>query len=153
MTRIISLVAIVLMSACTGGEQSSTLRDPNDVTATNGDPSSSTTGGQTTTSQDADSSFSMVFTSDPQFFRRMDFVKKNGTVDDTEDCAPLTNSISAPVGKVGRTVRIGPAKERLSWAKIPQANVFNVYAGSWGLFWYCWRSPCSQAVGRRSRWS
>lgn len=82
MTRSISLVAIVVISACSGSEQSSTLSNPNDVTVANGNSSSSATGGQTTTSQDADSSFSMVFVSDPQMIRRIN--ANGGENPDTE---------------------------------------------------------------------
>lgn len=49
------------------------------------------------------------------------------TVPDGSDCAPLTIGVSAPVGDIGGTLRLGPAKNRLKWQDIPSSHVFNIY--------------------------
>ncbi|PYT18271.1 MAG: hypothetical protein DMF51_00535 [Acidobacteria bacterium] len=47
------------------------------------------------------------------------------------DCAPLVYSIQTPPGPVGPTLKVSAGQPTLlSWAKITQSNVFNVYRGS-----------------------
>ncbi len=47
------------------------------------------------------------------------------------DCAPLTFSIQTPPGPVGPTLNVSlGSPTTLSWLKIRQANVYNVYRGS-----------------------
>src|SRR5206468_3336952 len=46
-----------------------------------------------------------------------------------QDCAPFVSSVQTPPGPVGPTLRVaGPTA--LTWTKIGQANVFNVYRGT-----------------------
>ena len=48
-----------------------------------------------------------------------------------QDCAPTVNSVWTTPGVVGDTVKAGlGASTTLSWLRIPQANVYNVYRGS-----------------------
>ena len=48
---------------------------------------------------------------------------------DVSDCAPTVNSVSAPVGDVGSTLRFLD-KQTLSWQRVANANVYNVYQGT-----------------------
>jgi len=51
-----------------------------------------------------------------------------------QDCAPLVYSIQTPPGPVGPTLKLSAGQPTLlGWAKITQANVFNVYRGSVGI--------------------
>src|SRR5437762_10607148 len=55
-------------------------------------------------------------------------------------------SIQSPPGPVGPTLRIigtGPAS--LTWAKIMQANVFNVYRGTLGSVPFVWNHTCFES--------
>jgi hypothetical protein len=50
------------------------------------------------------------------------------------DCAPCLATIQSVPGPVGPTLRLGAeAPTLLTWAKIPQAYVFNVYRGTFGI--------------------
>jgi len=57
----------------------------------------------------------------------------NDGVPDASDCAPLINSVSAVPGEVGPTLRVtaGAPRGTFSWTPIAQANVDDVYRGSW----------------------
>jgi hypothetical protein len=57
----------------------------------------------------------------------------NDQVPDPLDCAPLVNSVSSVPGEVGQTLRTVPGAPTgtFSWIPISQANVHNVYRGSW----------------------
>jgi hypothetical protein len=50
-------------------------------------------------------------------------------VADLDDCAPLTTGVSAPVGDIGPTLRLGPLKTQLKWQDVPSSHVFNIYRG------------------------
>jgi hypothetical protein len=54
----------------------------------------------------------------------------NDLVPDASDCAPLVNSVSAPPGGSGETLRLGPAIDRIDWLAAPQSNVSDLYRGS-----------------------
>jgi len=54
----------------------------------------------------------------------------NDAAPDASDCAPLATGITTAAGAVGPTVRGGPAKPRVDWLDVAQANVFNVHRGS-----------------------
>jgi hypothetical protein len=54
----------------------------------------------------------------------------NDGVADGSDCAPFVNSVNAPAGDLGDTLRLGPTNDRIWWLKTPNANVYNVYRGS-----------------------
>ena len=68
----------------------------------------------------------------------------NDGVIDGSDCAPLTVGVSAPVGDLGDTLRLGPSDTRLRWVDIPSSHVFNVYRGevdagvSFGYVQFCY---------------
>jgi putative metal-binding protein/thrombospondin type 3 repeat protein len=48
-----------------------------------------------------------------------------------QDCAPFANSVQTPPGTVGPTLKVSQGSpSAIVWAKIPQANVFNVYRGT-----------------------
>src|SRR6185503_9477864 len=54
-------------------------------------------------------------------------------VPNSQDCAPSVNSVQTPPGIIGPTLRLLPgASSPVTWTKIPQANVFNVYRGTIG---------------------
>src|SRR5207245_10622121 len=56
-----------------------------------------------------------------------------------QDCAPFVNSVQTPPGPVGPTLKVAQAAPTvITWTKIAQANVFNVYRGtsSGGAFAY-----------------
>src|SRR6267142_1987622 len=62
------------------------------------------------------------------------------------DCAPFVFSIQTPPGPVGPTLRItgtGPAS--ITWGKIMQANVFNVYRGTLGSVPFVWNHTCFES--------
>jgi hypothetical protein len=48
----------------------------------------------------------------------------------SQDCAPTVNSVQTTPGVVGDTVKAAGASMTLSWLRIPQANVYNIYRGS-----------------------
>ncbi len=51
-------------------------------------------------------------------------------VPNDQDCAPFVSSIQTPPGPVGPTLRVATgAPTAITWTKISQANVFNVYRG------------------------
>jgi len=60
-----------------------------------------------------------------------------------QDCAPFVSSVQTPPGPVGPTLtaRTTPPVS-LSWLKIPQANLFNVYRGTIGGFPLTWNHVC-----------
>src|SRR5438445_2908322 len=52
-------------------------------------------------------------------------------VPDAQDCAPLVNSVWTPPGPVGATLVAGSGSPfSLSWTKVPQSNVYNLYRGT-----------------------
>ncbi len=52
-------------------------------------------------------------------------------VPNTQDCAPMVNSVQTPPGVVGDSVRAATGvPAAFSWLRIPQANAWNVYRGS-----------------------
>jgi len=52
-------------------------------------------------------------------------------VPDAQDCAPLVNSVWSAPGPVGATLLAGGGSPfSLSWTKVPQANVYNLYRGT-----------------------
>ena len=53
----------------------------------------------------------------------------NDGVADALDCAPLDATHSAPPGEVGTTMILGPSREAITWAAVPQATSYNVYRG------------------------
>ena len=47
------------------------------------------------------------------------------------DCAPCVSSVQTPPGPLGPTLKVAPgAPTAITWGRIAQANVFNVYRGS-----------------------
>src|SRR2546425_267476 len=62
------------------------------------------------------------------------------------DCAPCIPSIQTPPGPVGPTLKItGTGPTSLAWAKIMQANVFNVYRGTLGSVPFVWNHTCFES--------
>jgi len=63
-----------------------------------------------------------------------------------QDCAPFVSSVQTPPGPVGPTLtaRTTPPVS-LSWLKIPQANLFNVYRGTIGGFPLTWNHACLES--------
>src|SRR5437773_3894233 len=62
------------------------------------------------------------------------------------DCAPCIASEQTPPGPVGPTLRItGTAPASLTWAKIIQANVFNVYRGTLSGSQFTWNHTCFES--------
>lgn len=53
----------------------------------------------------------------------------NDGVADAADCAPLVNGIAHPAPPLGDTLILGPGKERLSWAGVADAHVYDVHFG------------------------
>src|SRR2546425_1102955 len=63
-----------------------------------------------------------------------------------QDCAPFVPSVQTPPGPVGPTLaaRTTPPVS-LSWLKIQQANLFNVYRGSVSAFPFTWNHTCLES--------
>src|SRR5439155_13377355 len=62
------------------------------------------------------------------------------------DCAPCVASVQTPPGPVGPTLKVtGIGTVSLGWAKIPQANVFNVYRGTLGSVPFAWNHTCFES--------
>jgi len=67
-------------------------------------------------------------------------------VPNTQDCAPFVFSVQTPPGPVGPTLRVtGGSNASLAWAKIPQANVFNVYRGTIATLPLSWNHGCFES--------
>src|SRR5262249_50727799 len=63
-----------------------------------------------------------------------------------QDCAPFVFSIQTPPGPVGPSLRLtGGLSTSLTWSKIPQANVFNVYRGTLTALPLVWNHVCLES--------
>ncbi|PYT33683.1 MAG: hypothetical protein DMF52_15005 [Acidobacteria bacterium] len=68
-------------------------------------------------------------------------------VPNAQDCAPFVPSVQTPPGPVGPSLtaaRTTPPVS-LSWLKIPQANLFNVYRGTIGGSPFTWNHACLES--------
>ncbi len=63
-----------------------------------------------------------------------------------QDCAPFVSSIQTPPGPVGPTLRVGAGATSITWAKINQANVFNVYRGSLNGTVFAYNQACLESA-------
>lgn len=63
----------------------------------------------------------------------------------SQDCAPTVNSVQTTPGVVGDTVKATGASTSLSWLRIPQANVYNVYRGIRSVGAFAYNQTCFEA--------
>ncbi len=49
---------------------------------------------------------------------------------DIQDCAPLVSSVQTSPGPIGPVLRLAMPPASMSWPRIPQSNVYDVYRGS-----------------------
>src|SRR5882762_9307369 len=62
------------------------------------------------------------------------------------DCAPCVPSVQTPPGPVGPTLKVtGSASVSLTWDKIRQANLFNVYRGTRSGSAFSWNHSCLES--------
>jgi len=63
-----------------------------------------------------------------------------------QDCAPFVNSVQTPPGPVGPTLKLASgAPVSITWTKIAQANVFDVYRGTLGGSPFAWNHTCFES--------
>jgi len=68
-------------------------------------------------------------------------------VPNAQDCAPFVGSVQTPPGPVGPTLRVATgAPTAVTWTKIGQANVFNVYRGSFDGTVFAYNHTCLESA-------